>query len=83
MIHKSNRKHPGELCGSPFSLSHLSPSRLYILQLSDKEMEVIQVSKRKLLKALELILSVILSTAKTLDKMGKPPKPDGETKGKV
>lgn len=46
-------------------------------------MEVIQVSKRKLLKALELILSVILSTAKTLDKMGKPPKPDGETKGKV
>ena len=46
-------------------------------------MEVIQVSKRKLLKALELILSVILSTAETLDKMGKPPKPDGETKEKV
>lgn len=63
-------------------LAYHSPLRLYILQLSDREMEVIQMSKRKILKTVEQVLSVILSAAKTIEKMGRVTEPDNKTKRK-
>lgn len=40
------------------------------------------MSKRKILKAVELALSVILSAAKTIEKMGRQSKSNGKTKRK-
>ena len=41
------------------------------------------MSKRKILKTVLAALSVILSAAKTIEKMGKQPEPDGKTKHKA
>ena len=41
------------------------------------------MSKRKILKAVLAALSVILSVAKTIEKMGRQPESDGKTKRKV
>lgn len=65
------------------SISHLTPSQLYILQVSDREMEVIKMSKRKILKTVKLALSVLLSAAKTIEKMGRPSKSGNKTKRKA
>ena len=46
-------------------------------------MGVIRMSKRKILKAVLAALSVLLSAAKTIEKMGKQPEPDGKTKHKA
>lgn len=64
-------------------IPNLTPSQLYILQVSDREMEVIKVSKRKILKTVKLALSVLLSAAKTIEKMGRPSKPGNKTKRKA
>lgn len=40
------------------------------------------MSKGKILKTVELALSVILSAAKAIEKMGRQPKSDGKTKRK-
>lgn len=41
------------------------------------------MSKRKILKAVLAALSVLLSAAKTIEKMGKQPELDGKTKHKA
>lgn len=64
-------------------IPNLTPSQLYILQVSDREMEVIKMSKRKILKTVKLALSVLLSAAKTIEKMGRPSKPGNKTKRKA
>ena len=64
-------------------IPNLTPSQLYILQVSDREMEVIKVSKRKILKTVKPALSVLLSAAKTIEKMGRPSKPGNKTKRKA
>ena len=46
-------------------------------------MGVIQMSKRKILKTVLAALSVMLSVAKTIEKVGKQPEPDGKTERKV
>lgn len=41
------------------------------------------MSKRKILKTVKLALSVLLSAAKTIEKMGRPSKPGNKTKRKA
>ena len=47
-----------------------------------QEMGVIQMSKRKILKTVLAAVSVILSAAKSIEKMGRLPESDGKTKRK-
>ena len=46
-------------------------------------MGVILMSKSKILKTVLAALSVMLSVAKTIEKVGKQPEPDGKTERKV